>query len=347
MNGFLITLFLPLFVLLTPLAAVADISCNRDNADCISEDHNNHTHWLKLKRVNDINAGVWNGSTDVTVSSTSFCAIAYHLDIGDDEDERKMKDYDFTFDGDWNGADWILTTTTGGANPSTIPVSLKLIDKSGVQKDPSWLIDDPDFSEKMKKSDDDIWCRNNNFAIEVVIKKEDIISHASASEYRGNFRVILNGRGSSNNLFVQVDFDIILGVETFIQISGLDDMSLQHTPGSDITEFRQFCVYATKSTTFKIKGATSNQSQPGTFLLNNGSGVIPYQLSIGDSAGGNNIALVEGADFAGHSAWRASQSEGCAVGGENMRVTLTIQASDMGEPSGVYKDTALLTVTVF
>ena len=109
------------------------------------------------------------------------------------------------------------------------------------------------------------------------IQRSDILNNAFTNRYESQFTLI--AERSSPQLTVEVEFTVSIELEPVVRISGLEDMTIHYTAGSNVDQEQTFCVYGFGTTDFKIGGESTYGS--GQFFLSNGNDNIEYGLAVG------------------------------------------------------------------
>ncbi len=337
--------FIFVFTLLFSVVSHADNDCNKSDADCASSNDGAYNYWIKIKRLYPIEMGQWggeeiaSGATEAATDGRLFCLIAYRENRSGPKN-RQLNDIQVRFDGPRRNGQYVLESSSSAA----LPVTLTLMGadgdaQSGFSDD---LINTPfNFTASQQHQQ----CRNNEYILRAKIKRSDILNNAFTNRYESRFTLITER--SSPQLTVEVEFTVSIELVPMVQISGLEDMTINHTAGSDVDQGQTFCVYGFGTTSLKIRGESTYGS--GQFLLSNGSDNIEYGLAVGKAGGSgqsNMKALAEGGSYVTHNSWTAADSTSCGNGtSENMQLNITIQDIEInGKPAGVYQDTAYLTV---
>lgn len=337
--------FVFVFTLLFPVASLADNDCNKSDADCASSDDSTYNYWIKIKRLYPIEMGQWggeeiaSGATEAATDGRLFCLIAYRENRSGPKN-RQLNDFQVRFDGPKQNGQHVLKSSSN----ATLPVTLTLLGADGDAQ--SGFSDDfLNTPFNFTASQQHQQCKNNEYILRAEIKRSDILSNAFTNRYESRFTLI--AERSSPLLTVEVQFTVSIELVPMVQISGLEDMTINHTAGSDVDQGQTFCVYGFGTSAFKIRGESDNGS--GLFLLSNTSNNIEYGLTVGKSGSsgqGNMKSLTESGGYVTHPSWKAADSPSCDNGtSENMQLKVTILDTEItGKPAGVYKDVAYLTV---
>ncbi|WP_257267004.1 hypothetical protein [Endozoicomonas sp. ONNA2] len=336
--------FIVAFTLFFSPVSLADSDCNKSDADCDNSSDSTYEYWIKIKRLYPIDMGQWggeeitSGATEAATDGRLFCLIAYRENLGRPKN-RVLNDLEVRFDGPKQNGQYVLE---GGSNH--LPVTLTLVGADGDSQS--------GFSDNLLNAPFNVMasqqhqqCRNNEYILRAEIQRSDILNNAFTNRYESQFTLI--AERYSPQLTVEVEFTVSIELEPVVRISGLEDMTIHYTAGSNVDQEQTFCVYGFGTTNFKIGGESTYGS--GQFFLSNGNDNIEYGLAVGkvgSSGQGNTKALAEGGGYETHPSWQASDSIDCDNGNsENMRLNITIQNSEIsGKPAGVYQDTAYLTV---
>ncbi|MFD2310004.1 hypothetical protein ACFSKX_06190 [Microbulbifer halophilus] len=142
-----------------------------------------------------------------------------------------------------------------------------------------------------------------------------------------------------------IPFTITLTVPTKIRISGLNDMQLDANPTGDTEGDQGFCVHTSGGVPFNILAESENGA--GNFSLAGSAGIdsVNYQLQVqGIGQPPKPRRLTEGMATT-NGRWSGHPQNDCN-GGDNMRLTVRIPASELSDPEdNHYTDTLTLTVT--
>ena len=337
--------FIFVLALLFSVVSHADNDCNKSDADCASSNDGAYNYWIKIKRLYPIEMGQWggeeiaSGATEAATDGRLFCLIAYRENRSGPKN-RQLNDFQVRFDGPRRNGQYVLESSSSAA----LPVTLTLMGadgdaQSGFSDD---LINTPfNFTASQQHQQ----CRNNEYILRAKIKRSDILNNAFTNRYESRFTLITER--STPQLTVEVEFTVSIELVPMVQISGLEDMTINHTAGSDVDQGQTFCVYGFGTTDFKIRGESKYGS--GQFLLSNGNENIEYDLTVGKTGNngqGSMKTLAEGGNYVTHASWKAADNASCDNGSsENMQLNITILDIEIsGKPAGVYQDTAYLTV---
>ena len=95
-------------------------------------------------------------------------------------------------------------------------------------------------------------------------------------EYSGNFTLQVDSSGRNNSK--EVSFSLHAVVPSLVQITNLEDITIQDWGDSGYTGSSSFCVYSSKGS-FLIK-AEGEPSDSGAFLLHQGNLNVPYSVRL-------------------------------------------------------------------
>ena len=307
---------------------------------------------IKLKRLFDIDLGEWggdeitNGDTEAASDGRRFCLIAYH-ERGNQVD-RRMEDLQVDFSGPVADGQFVLQPAGGGTSAIPVTLSIKGTSNSAHSSVNANLLTDTPLN--LTAAAGKRLCKNNELIISATVNRNDIFALAKTNSYKSSFtltgrRAVPNSGIPAGDKSVSITFDVSISIVSLVQISGLEDITLNMQSGPVIEDDQDFCVFTFGTTGFEIKGASANGS--GQFLLNSSGTTIPYQVTVGSSNGeeSNQAVLAEGADFISNSAWQGAKSMLCQSDPENMKVIISIQQTDAAtKPTGSYQDVLELTV---
>lgn len=162
------------------------------------------------------------------------------------------------------------------------------------------------------------------------------LSQAAAGSYRASFTALF--RNSNGSGFTTVNFDVDLIIPEMIRISDLNDIPLGTFDGvNDLIASDDICVYRNNlAETYTVSASGSG----GSFEVDNGVDVIPYQVEYDDSNG--FVTLTDSSPTAMANADSALLDCG---GTPVATLRITTLATDMtSASSGLYTDTLTLTV---
>lgn len=181
----------------------------------------------------------------------------------------------------------------------------------------------------------------DNSKIEISILETEL-SQAVVGDYRGFFRVEMQG-GSNGNKKKHKDFEVTLTTNaSLVKISSVDNLDLgTYGFSGNMTDTERFCVYSQVGS-YSLTVSSANQDINGDFYLSNaGLTEVPYTLSFVDSGFGQGVTEVSNLSLSGQG---DSSSETCG-GTDNASLSLIILESDLQAlESGTYSDTINLLV---
>lgn len=251
--------------------------------------------------------------------------------------------------------DFCVTSTQGGGNPrdydaqldqftATTPFELiSLSDPNEVlpttvyfQADPTPLeLLTPGVATARDKDGQPACTGYNNAHLRFDINVLDL-SQAAAGSYRASFTAAF--RNNNGGGVTTVNFDVDLVIPEMIRISDLNDIPLGTFDGvNDLIASDDICVYRNNAAaTYMVTASGSG----GSFDVDNGIDVIPYQVEYDDSNG--FVVLTDSAP----AAMANADSTRLDCGGTPVAtVRITMGAIDMsGASPGLYTDTLTLTV---
>ncbi|MRI32559.1 hypothetical protein EOPP23_06110 [Endozoicomonas sp. OPT23] len=298
---------------------------------------------IKLKRVYDLEFGQWadDGQTAVRwrTSRGPLCLLSFNeRSLPSRPQVDRVLEASVVSLGSADGV-FLVPADEGSTGPA-IPVSITM--------ERTTTDEVIDFSNR----ESDVLpgrgttCAGSSFYIYASLLRSDILRLAKAENYRGTF-TLRGQRREAPHLAVEVPFVVSISFQPRIQISGLEDVTLEVQAGQNVKSDQNFCVYTIGADRFGIKANSANGD--GEFLLGSSGTTIPYQVSVGRAGNGqgqgNRRSLTEGADSVSQNSWRVSDSQLCASGQENMNIDISVLAEDIaGKAAGSYQDVLELIV---
>lgn len=185
-------------------------------------------------------------------------------------------------------------------------------------------------------------CKNGkNSQLRITIPVTEL-ENARAGPFRAKLRIDGTG-GSSQTVTDSDNFRADITISDIVRVSGLTDIPFGiHTPGSDRTAERTFCVYSNNdSAGYSVTISSPNQDAGGNFFLAGSADTIPYKVYFKDNTTAGFGTEASNVPITGSGNNAASNCNNV----DNAKISVNINDLDIVESkTGTYSDT--LTVLV-
>lgn len=168
------------------------------------------------------------------------------------------------------------------------------------------------------------------------------LENARAGPYRAKLRIEGYG-GSSQTVTDSDNFKADITISDIVRVSGLTDIPFGiHTPGSDRTAERTFCVYSNNDAGgYSITISSPNQDGGGNFFLNGTADAIPYDVYFKDNTTAGFGTQVGASPIAGTGNNAASNCSNV----DNAKISVNVNDTEIVESkTGTYSDTLTILV---
>ena len=330
-----------LFVFLSTISVVpsvaADNDCNKDN-NCQDDGE----HWVKIKRLEDFDPLYWSGEELLTGDSDAsgnkkFCTIAYT-----DGKKREMHDVITSIQGDQSDGEFVLRQNGNQANSIPVKFEIKTYEDSNSAPQTGGTYE-LGGEVRLTGNNSYDFCRENELTLSVTVSREDILKTGTTGIYFGNFE--FNSRSGFGRPVEAATwpFTVTLNVKSVIQISGLEDLTLE-VDNSVATDQHDFCVFAMGKEKFTLEASSDvgNAGKNGRFNLkmDGSDNYLEYKLTVSDAD--NNSETYYTKDTLG--SFTPSNNYLCTDNfNPNMTVEITTD-SVTKVPAGEYSDIMTFTV---